>query len=1552
MWRFLGICFLILIGRTIAAQSLNDFRSIGDGDWNNNGTWERFNGSTWVPAVFAPQLADGRITVRTGHTVTMVNSDELVDDVVVDGTLIIDVGVLMEFPPLVMGDALTVNGVLELFGFIDLSVSSIVRVNGTFIAYQFSAFTGSSTSNLFFEANSSYEHFYISGASSVPLATWNSSSTCYFRGSFSNLPSNMNQSFGNIIFNLTGGTLLQLNGQLQNIRGNFVIESTHSKPMRLGGATNYTLNVDGDFTRNGSGLFTWNTAAGVTNTINVLGSFNHINGTLSLNAGTLNLNIAENYSWNNGLFTAAPGSTANIHFNGVSAQNFQNTTHNLFTGVVNASVASGSILDLGVSSIAGASTTFTLNSGATLRVGSGNSTGSIVNSTSLGNIRVGGARTFNTASTIIYNGIGDQFLGSGHPSIAGITTIIDNDVTLAVSPFTINGDLILNNGNLNIAASAVTFGGSVTPGPGALVADASTNITINDVGSTADFGALSITNTSIIGDLTIAGTTGRNVKLASNLAIANLLTLSNGELELNGFTLNIQSGFNQTGGNLLGSFTSGLNITGEGLGSLPPSVLIAGGSLGTLTLNRVGATFATPSNLILTNLNLLAGTFTHTGLITMQSNGTISVDAGILTNPVSATTTYNVNYVGNTDINTANELPVSPTVLNNLTNLKVAPAIVTLSANATVNGDLVLSEGTFDGANRTLTLRGDFISNANSIFSSGTVIFDGTTLISGDSIPQFGNLNVNATKSLAIEDDLQINIARDITINGTFEPNQSTVLLDSAFSQIISGSGAIEFYRLEIEKAGQNVTIQTDVSIHDVLNIRTATTLNAGDQLLSLISNANRTARVNPLITGADIVGTVIVQRYLPNTANSRAYRYLTPQVTNTYVADWQEEVPISGPFDNPTTNFPGIVSANPSMFYYDETYTAGGTTLESRYRNYPASGNSAAAPLINGLGYALFVRFTTPIVMDSRGTLAQHQKIVNVTAQSPSGNNGWNLIGNPYPSPILWDKVSRSGGVDNAVYIPDNTNISGQGIGTFVTYVGGISIPEGFDGMIDSGQGFWVHATSNGVLTFNETDKIISSDSAAQIYRLKPESDLLRLIVTGASGRDEMVVRFLADATDTFDGQFDALKLTNASLNLFTITSDGRNMAINTLGDLSCQRSIPISMSNLKTGIHTLNVKGIESFGTDVNVILVDAEQNLEIDLRDQAVFTFSITNQNINTIGSRFTLNIDKKRILNNLLVSAEAVCSDRMFTSAILHKTQPEVEYKIVLGDKEFSDWIFGTSENLQFNIPVKLLSIGENAFTVLTRNSCISSELNTPLLINKIQVPQIPVVADVLVCQTNATLLEAQGAMADDEYMWYYSLDEVVPFKTASQGIVSLTGLPAGTSNFYVSIKNLAGCESERAKVMVQVTEFDSVFIERSGNTLISSHRSGNAWFYNGELLNETSNELIISRSGSYKVVVNINGCFTQIESYEFVTKEGFSVFPNPTAGDTELYFDLDYSTAEVEIYSLTGGKVLSESIISAQRSRPYTLPMKEFSSGLYLIKVKLEDRVYTQRIIKL
>jgi hypothetical protein len=92
--RLLAICLALLTFQISLAQAVGDYRSVSPsfdavnnqryGTWKTLAAWERFDGTSWVPAPAFPTSADGVITIRTGDSIALTTTTINIDQVVVE----------------------------------------------------------------------------------------------------------------------------------------------------------------------------------------------------------------------------------------------------------------------------------------------------------------------------------------------------------------------------------------------------------------------------------------------------------------------------------------------------------------------------------------------------------------------------------------------------------------------------------------------------------------------------------------------------------------------------------------------------------------------------------------------------------------------------------------------------------------------------------------------------------------------------------------------------------------------------------------------------------------------------------------------------------------------------------------------------------------------------------------------------------------------------------------------------------------------------------------------------------------------------------------------------------------------------------------------------------------------------------------------------------------------------------------------------------------------------------------------------------------------------
>ena len=1172
-------------------------------------------------------------------------------------------------------------------------------------------------------------------------------------------------------------------------------------------------------------------------------------------------------------------------------------------------------LVLGTSVISGTGR-FSLFSGGQLQIGSTDVLGAIQNGAGGGNIRSTGTRTYQAGSEIVYNGLAEQYMGNGHPPLPN-TTIDNANNVLMVANATINGDLTINSGSLRIESSTITLGGNYFRVGGVLGIAPASSIVINGSG---DFGDLVLAHYAFLNNpmnnLTInrAGPNGIVSQGTADLTVTGTFTLTRGNFFLPSTNaLTLMGPFTRT---VNGTMSSGPNasLTISGSGVLPGNILLTG-SIRNLTMDRTapfpaGTDFHTPSTLTVTNLNLVSGTFTSTGGVSMANGGVITRRWGALTAPLGAIGTYDVVIgAANANIDSGPELPAAPGILNNLT----------------INN-------TFNVTNP-LPAPGP---NAHTFSLTGPVLASGSVTI---------------TEGTLVTNDFDINVGGNLSVatNGVFQPGASTLTFDGASPQTLSSVAPMVLENLVVNQSiPSTVALLSQVDITNSFGVNSGSTVNVGSNLLTLRSDATTTAYIPTLNPSANISGSVVVQRQLPNTLGIRAYRYIAPPTTTSFVSDWQADFPITGTFSNPSTG-PGIISTNPSLYRYDETLVSGAAGLGAGYVNYPSSGLSSAAPLNNGEGYAVFLRTTGTATYDSRGTLRQHGVSLNVT-NSGGVNGGWNLLGNPYPAPIDWNLVSTSVGVDDAIYFTDNTDNGGGGGN--VSYVDGVGVPDGYLGVIAQGQAFWVYTPVAGTVNFSESSKVAGQ---TQFFRKADPVNLLRVEIAGQNQHDEIALRLHSDATSSFDSKYDALKFPS-SFSLASMTPNKERLVINSISGLSCGETIPLTVEGAKVGSYTLSFRGTETFEAGVTLYLRDNFLNKSMDLRAISSYSFSVNN--VNTVMNRFELVVERPEISTSLAVTGIDVCKNDGAAFITIEESQAGVGYTARWDDQIVSEEVLGTGGTLNIPLNTELFTSGEFEVSVAAKMfDCATALLENRALVSVAPEGIIESVEHGKVCGAGEAMILANASNAVS-FNWYEAMNDVTPIFGENTATFTTPEI-SKSKTYYVAAVNRLGCEGERVEAKASVVYVDPVYIEVAGTTLKSNYSIGNQWYFDGELIEgATASEIEAEHSGTYSVMATINGCTTSaaremlVTALEEIGSSGkVSIFPNPTRDNVRIELRTDYDSPRAVLVNAQGAELKATTLLGEQDIKTGVIDLLDFPDGMYLIRIEEGPKIITKKISK-
>jgi len=649
-------------------------------------------------------------------------------------------------------------------------------------------------------------------------------------------------------------------------------------------------------------------------------------------------------------------------------------------------------------------------------------------------------------------------------------------------------------------------------------------------------------------------------------------------------------------------------------------------------------------------------------------------------------------------------------------------------------------------------------------------------------------------------------------------------------------------------------------------------------------------------------------------------------------------------------------------MFRYNEsviTDTNGDTfaNLEDGYVDFPDATNTET--FVGGTGYTLFVRGNVaPIstagsaLYELRGSIFSGNRTlpVSFTSSGTVANDGWNFVGNPYPSTIDWDAASgwTKTNVNNATYMRDN------GAGAVATYVGGVS-QNGGSRYISSGQAFFVKS-DGGVPSLQVTEAVKVAGTQTTFFREGAIPDVLRIKLIKANLQDETVVRFSPDATEGFDGSLDAYKLKNAYFNFSSVSGETK-YAINSLPNFGCSQSLALNIADATAGAYRLELSQFDSFDGAVEFSLLDQFTGKVIDVKSNPVYEFEITTE-ANSTGNRFNLIISLAGIDNSIVAEAlESTCSNAEGYMISLPSSQLGVSYYASFNGSIISENIAGSGSNLTIGIDQSKLSVGDNNIIVFgKRASCDATPLLQTVSVKFDNVYQIQSVTNGTSCQEGAVSLMASGAPENGSYKWYESMESTDPISGSNSSSFN-TPLLTKSRDYYVSAVNSLGCEGERKIVKAEVVQYEDVLIsEPEYGVLTSTYSEGNVWYFNDAIIVGGNKQSIAAdKSGVYKVEVTIGTCKT-IDSYDFAvtaiegnSSDGVSLYPNPVT--TELTIDLrGKKVASVNLISNTGVQLHNQNVSVGMEN--ITLDMRSNPPGLYLVKlIGIDKSVSTYKIMK-
>lgn len=592
-------------------------------------------------------------------------------------------------------------------------------------------------------------------------------------------------------------------------------------------------------------------------------------------------------------------------------------------------------------------------------------------------------------------------------------------------------------------------------------------------------------------------------------------------------------------------------------------------------------------------------------------------------------------------------------------NIKVEGGTLRISTSQTIN-NLTLTGGTITiDPGVTFTINGTVTRTGGSIDASAT----GATIVFGNSTPitlpaglfsgAIQNLTISGTGGVTVGSDLTVNGvlnlasgflsigARTLTLNGTTS-GSGGIRGGNTSNLVIGGSGSINL-RMDQTTPGTtnrlaNFTYNKNTTLLDTLEVTgvitpTAGQLNTGD-VLKLISTSSGTAHI-ATGSGSYITGKVTAERFVPATGGRR-WRFMSSPVANATIEDWRGEIFVTGGSGSTTlgtTNTGGFDASpnnNPSIFSYDETNTDPSVNVGWVA---PTATTEALTP---GKGFRVFVRGDrSNTAMLTNSPPAVNAVTVNVVGSVNSGNivipitctpsgpastyhnnsDGWNLLGNPYPSDYDWNAFYDANSAALELFIEPTVWVYNAITGTYSSYNAESNLGGLTGGIIPSGAAFWVKAKTLGSHNITLTENFKTNTQAINVFKHTEDAGFVVRMVRDSINSSELHIKYKTGATTNFDVM--DIRHLPGTVNIAAYGSDSIRLAASArpLTTLSDTIRLDVSGSN---GSYTFNFFNTEYIDLLDEVYLIDNYLNQVVNLKQTNQYAFGISSSLPTTFGA----------------------------------------------------------------------------------------------------------------------------------------------------------------------------------------------------------------------------------------------------------------------------------------------------------------------------------------------
>jgi|GEM_PF-3648341 len=867
------------------------------------------------------------------------------------------------------------------------------------------------------------------------------------------------------------------------------------------------------------------------------------------------------------------------------------------------------------------------------------------------------------------------------------------------------------------------------------------------------------------------------------------------------------------------------------------------------------------------------------------------------------------------------------------------------------------------------------------------------TAIGTLSVASGGIVTIGANGELSNSGSLSVASGGSITItsgtlicdvNTTFDPNSTLNL--SGVTLTTAASISLGLGNINVTAGTNRVSNGSTVDLYGRLNITggfldcdgtnpanpgvftvKSTSLTNGGRIGNLSSPGTS-------VTSGQLQGRLTVERFINGPGGTGEWRYLGIPVgmpiTGSSLANvGQFNFPVTGNFSDASPVGGNVAYSEAASIYRFNNPPSG----SADYVPIGTGAAKSATTLTNNIAYVVYTYTTGDLTVRLTGNPGKGAINIPLGDQNYSDGRKWNLVPNPYPSPIWWNSIPTTIGLVNdetaTIYLPKTD-------GSFSTYVRGalpgtaVNPPPGFPnwrGEVAIGQAFWVENSSLFTLALTESSK---TTAFAQYSREETPENIFRATLKSAanSQKDDVVIYFKETAKNTAD-EFDGKKRPNGDyisdlginsyINFSSYSKDDpTNLAISAIPYVTCQSTVKLAVTDVPVGNYSISFSQLETFTKQYEIKLIDHFLNDKETIAANGVeYSFAVTANPASYGLNRFEIVFTTAPLSPTPpAMKTASVCEGTLK----IESTDPMLNYQFFAGNTPLSPVVKGTGSPLDISIDQSKLTSGSNSISlkVVSVDGCKAKEYGNALSFVYNMNASISSTQNGRSCGAGLVELRANISANASSFRWYSSKDSAIPIAGAQSSTYSVN--LNESKSFFVSAVNASGCETQRYEVIGEIVSLPKLTVTAIGNLLVSSSKVNNQWFKDGLAISGATNlSYQVTASGVYNVGVVENGCLGKSENItlaitaladEVITS--VEVFPNPVKGvlTVKLPSELEQELRTIVVTDIRGGIIYSTPY-STSGKKSVEVDLSGNGSGLYLLRLLTDKKSFSYKIIK-